>query len=232
MRPIKKYIAFILHPSSSDVDRQSFAVKIQSIIILLIFHVLIIIILSVLNSLLIHYGLIMPITNTSSWNSVQSRILLLLPLVLGPILEEISFRLWIGNAKYIPISFTVGFLVVNLFIRGFISIGSLIQNVPFLASSAIIYVFLTFLIKRSPIKVQQVNLYPRVSIFISAILFGFIHITHFIISKNVILLSPIIIMPFLIMGILYGYIRVKFGFGYAIATHVLYNVLAIINIFL
>lgn len=79
---------------------------------------------------------------------------------------------------------------------------------------------------------QQVNLYPRVSIFISAILFGFIHITHFIISKNVILLSPIIIMPFLIMGILYGYIRVKFGFGYAIATHVLYNVLAIINIFL
>lgn len=56
-----------------------------------------------------------------------------------------------------------------------------------------------------------------------AILFGYVHITNFEITTNVILLSPILILPQVILGLILGFLRVKIGLIYSIFLHALYN---------
>lgn len=56
-----------------------------------------------------------------------------------------------------------------------------------------------------------------------AVLFGYIHIFNFEIETTVILLSPILVLPQIILGLILGYLRVKLGLIYSIILHALYN---------
>ena len=56
-----------------------------------------------------------------------------------------------------------------------------------------------------------------------ALVFGYIHIFNFEVSTSVILLSPILVAPQILLGLFLGYIRVKLGLIYSIALHALYN---------
>ena len=56
-----------------------------------------------------------------------------------------------------------------------------------------------------------------------AILFGYVHITNFECATNVILLSPILVLPQIMLGLILGFLRVKIGLIYAILLHALYN---------
>lgn len=58
--------------------------------------------------------------------------------------------------------------------------------------------------------------------------FGFIHITNFEISKTILILSPLLVAPQIIAGLILGYIRVRLGLLYSILLHSLFNGLAII----
>jgi hypothetical protein len=50
------------------------------------------------------------------------------------------------------------------------------------------------------------------------------HITNFNITPEILLLTPIIILPQLIMAVMWSsYTRLKYGFFYAILLHSLYN---------
>ena len=50
-----------------------------------------------------------------------------------------------------------------------------------------------------------------------------IHILNINLSLNHLLLSPIILLPHFIAGILYGFIRLKYGFLWGLILHILYN---------
>jgi membrane protease YdiL (CAAX protease family) len=56
-----------------------------------------------------------------------------------------------------------------------------------------------------------------------AILFGYVHIYNYGITTNVLLLSPILIAPQIILGLYLGYLRVKLGLLYSVLLHGLYN---------
>ncbi len=64
--------------------------------------------------------------------------------------------------------------------------------------------------------------------YIIAFSFGFIHIINFEISKTILILSPLLVAPQIIAGLLLGYIRVRLGLLYSILLHALFNGLAII----
>jgi hypothetical protein len=55
------------------------------------------------------------------------------------------------------------------------------------------------------------------------LLFGFYHITNFELSRQVLLLSPLLVAPQLCVGVFLGYIRVRFGLLWAMLLHALYN---------
>lgn len=64
--------------------------------------------------------------------------------------------------------------------------------------------------------------------YIIVLIFGFIHLSNFKISTTILIVSPLLVAPQIIAGLLLGYIRVRLGLLYSILLHALFNGLAII----
>lgn len=60
------------------------------------------------------------------------------------------------------------------------------------------------------------------------IAFALMHLMNFPFSKTILLLTPFIVLPQFILGILTGYLRVKFGFLWGLLLHILNNVIFLI----
>ncbi|WP_341222053.1 CPBP family intramembrane glutamic endopeptidase [Polaribacter atrinae] len=76
---------------------------------------------------------------------------------------------------------------------------------------------------RAPITIFVKPKSFKYAFYIFTLIFGFIHISNFEITTNVLLLSPILILPQLLVGGYFGYIRVKFGLLWAMLLHGSYN---------
>jgi len=63
----------------------------------------------------------------------------------------------------------------------------------------------------------------KLAFYALALLFGFIHISNFEITTNVLLLSPLLVLPQILLGIYFGYIRVRFGLKWSMLLHGCYN---------
>ena len=63
----------------------------------------------------------------------------------------------------------------------------------------------------------------KIAFYAFALLFGFIHISNFEITTNVLLLAPILVLPQILLGGYFGYIRVRFGIQWSMLLHGCYN---------
>ncbi|CDF79099.1 CAAX amino terminal protease family [Formosa agariphila KMM 3901] len=61
-----------------------------------------------------------------------------------------------------------------------------------------------------------------------ALAFGLVHITNFEITRNVLILAPILVAPQIIIGLFLGIIRLQYGLIYSILFHAIYNGIIII----
>lgn len=61
-----------------------------------------------------------------------------------------------------------------------------------------------------------------------AFAFGYMHIANYELNTTIWLLSPILVAPQIILGLLLGYIRVNFGLIYAMLFHAVYNAILIV----
>jgi len=61
--------------------------------------------------------------------------------------------------------------------------------------------------------------------YFSAILFGIVHITNYKLSYTILLLSPILIAPQILVGLFIGFLRVRYGFVWGFLLHALHNAL-------
>lgn len=59
--------------------------------------------------------------------------------------------------------------------------------------------------------------------YFSAVLFGLIHIINYEFSYTILLLSPILVAPQIILGLIIGYLRVRIGFVSGLLLHSLHN---------
>lgn len=66
--------------------------------------------------------------------------------------------------------------------------------------------------------------YVAVYYYVSALLFGFIHLTNYT-TLSAWWYAPFLILPQLIGGFLFGYARIRLGFWYAVLAHTLGNLL-------
>lgn len=83
------------------------------------------------------------------------------------------------------------------------------------------------LIFRAPLVFfRNSRLFPLVFYTFTAV-FGFYHITNFSLSTEIILLSPLLVSPQLCIGLILGYVRVRFGLLWAMAMHASYNAVLI-----
>ncbi|WP_299781187.1 CPBP family intramembrane glutamic endopeptidase [uncultured Formosa sp.] len=80
---------------------------------------------------------------------------------------------------------------------------------------------------RGPLTLFNTKHYISVFYFFT-LAFGFVHITNFEITRNVLILSPILVAPQIIIGLFLGVIRIQYGLGYSMLFHAIYNGILII----
>ncbi len=76
---------------------------------------------------------------------------------------------------------------------------------------------------RAPLTLFKNKKRFKIAFYAFAIAFGFIHITNYDITTNILLFSPLLIAPQIFAGFYFGFVRVKFGLLWAIALHATYN---------
>ncbi len=64
--------------------------------------------------------------------------------------------------------------------------------------------------------------------YVFALIFGFIHISNYEITATSLILSPLLVAPQIVAGLVLGYTRVRLGLQYSILLHSLFNGLAIL----
>jgi membrane protease YdiL (CAAX protease family) len=63
----------------------------------------------------------------------------------------------------------------------------------------------------------------KYAFYVSSSIFGSIHIFNFEITTNVLILTPLLVLPQLLVGAYYGYVRVRFGLLWSMLLHGCYN---------
>lgn len=79
------------------------------------------------------------------------------------------------------------------------------------------------LIFRAPLTLFKKPKNFKIGFYVFAILFGLVHITNFKITQNVLLLTPLLVLPQTLLGGYFGFIRIRFGLGWSMALHAFYN---------
>lgn len=184
---------------------------------------------------LLFFALIYDPENIQKAN-MSSRFSPLVFLVVGvfilPFLEEVAFRL---SLRFKPIYLTVSSVVLCYYILTklvFRSSMSLIDDsfVVRVLSSLFVGLVLFFIVNEASIKEQLERFWSahfRWIYYIICLLFAWIHITKYELSWTNLLLLPILTLPQLLSALIYGYIRVSYGFQYPLFFHMTNNLLAI-----
>lgn len=110
------------------------------------------------------------------------------------------------------------------------AIDNFFENYPLLllfGAAVIAAPVLEELLFRGPIIWFRNKSYFPIVFYTLTLVFGFYHITNFEITSTILLLSPILAAPQIVVGSLLGLTRVKLGLVWAIAFHACYNLVLI-----
>ncbi|MCX2743323.1 CPBP family glutamic-type intramembrane protease [Mangrovivirga sp. M17] len=221
---------FLMYPDhkiQSDLIAKS---KIKCILNLFLIKILLFgAIISLIKSFIIDIDLYRTAVLKSAF-SYQQRILLMGMLL--PIIEELGFRLYlIFKPVYLAIS--GGFLFYYLSSSYIFSVGYLdVSNDTFILRIGLSCLVLGIIYLLGTIFNNQLSSFWKVNFrwifYFSILLFGLLHIVNFNIPPLYYLLAPIFTFSQLIAGFLYGFVRVKYGFLYALFFHMINNLFGVL----
>ena len=142
---------------------------------------------------------------------------LFLVVVMAPILEEGIFRLPL-RPSVLSISISISIVLIYLF-------GVFSANLPLsFVVGFMLLGFNVYLATRSlkVVRLQQLyTRFPRLIFYLSAILFGAIHIGNY--DSRVWAFMPLLVLPQLVLGLFLGFVRVRYGLSWAIFAHAFHN---------
>lgn len=147
-------------------------------------------------------------------------------IIFTPFLEELFFRK--GLVYSVINSFFLLFgILYTFFLLFFYNINekNFINNQTFL-TGVIISAFLFLLVYIFKTEIKKIYLsFPKQIIIISIFFFAYSHYPMYSNNHNItnILLSPILLIEYIIGGIIFSYIRLKYGFLLGLFTHFFLN---------
>ena len=101
-----------------------------------------------------------------------------------------------------------------------------------LALAALIAPITEELIFRAPLVLFKRRKYFKIAFYGIGFFFALVHIFNFEINENVILFSPLLVAPQFFLGLIFGFIRIRFGLIWSIFLHSSYNGLLILLLLL
>ena len=237
---IKDFISFFKKPNYESFDL-SFPQKLKEflklylITLVLVFFTRLLVELFILLNVFAEYS--QKISKLPDITSKKnSYVFLVTAMVLVPVFEEIVFRLLLTkyNKRFITISLS---LIIGSFLtKGFPGYLLNIKSIYIYNLMSFAYPIcfaLPFFVIANRIKFDFKLIwdryYPVIFYFIT-IIFALTHISTLTISNEHYLFLPILILPFIVLGIALGYIRTRLGILYAIFFHFLFNLPMLIRI--
>lgn len=97
------------------------------------------------------------------------------------------------------------------------------NGLEFLFVAAIVAPIIEELIFRAPLVLFKRARVFKIAFYCIGLIFAYVHIFNFELSLNVILFSPLLVAPQFIVGLIFGFIRVRFGLIWSICLHSFYN---------
>ena len=156
---------------------------------------------------------------TNQKPKIDSLLIFVIVVILGPLLEETLFRL---NLKITKLNMTA-FLAVLLILITKVCFFSGMRLYFYLSSIPLFFlVYYTISLFNFPLEGIATFLESKFKyIFhLSAIIFGMIHLSNYeTIYWWMIIIIPIITAPYISMGYIFGYVRMKYGFLYGLLMH-------------
>ncbi len=150
-------------------------------------------------------------------SELSAWLILFLLVVMAPVVEEIIFRL---PLRPIALSLSIPISIAIIYLLGLFRINPAISSVVgFMLLGFNIYLATRHL--KIPRLQQFYTRFPRPIFYLSAILFGAIHIGNY--NSRVWALMPLLVLPQCVLGLLLGFVRVRYGLGWAIFTHAFHN---------
>jgi hypothetical protein len=142
--------------------------------------------------------------------------------LLLPIIEELIFRLPLRISK---INFASSFSLVI-----FLVLHYCIFNIYLSLSISIIFSFSLYLVleKESSFLNRLIVLFTKYFwqvFYFQALIFGFLHLTNYFVDFRYFYLFPFFVLSYIISGLLWGYIRMRYTFGIylCIVSHIIVN---------
>lgn len=155
-----------------------------------------------------------------------------------PVVEEITFRLWLlPNPLLFFVSFVLTFVQVGRLVpfpfTGLLAQAGLAEAEAEVFARITLYVAVGGLAavvfwlreRRGQPYVNFFRRYVAVYYYASSILFGFAHLANYSYNVEPWWYAPFIVLPQLISGFIFGYVCIRLGFLYAILAHMSVNLL-------
>jgi membrane protease YdiL (CAAX protease family) len=228
------FFSFILHPVqySHDLSLSKFG-KLRNIGILISW------IYAVIFPLAIIIGILLSLINYTGKNAIEEFaqensfvFLFLFGAILAPLVEEFTFRLWL---RFSPLYLSVSaFLVSRIIFRLLTAQLHILPEDSFLYSYGLpiaiglsMYIFVTK--PGVSLAIQRFYETKYRYIFLSSFLsFGLLHIFNYSDRDSILTLSLVLTLPQILVGIVLSYVRVQYGFWYAVFMHSFYNAMLLI----
>ncbi len=147
--------------------------------------------------------------------------------VIAPLLEEILFRL---PLRYTPTNLTLPtflwiFTILSLLVGTKVIPAALL--LPLLCIAVLGCLFLRIWLKEKVPATPIHKLYEKwigLLFYSCAIIFGLVHITNFQLSSGqAFLFTPLLVSPQILIGVLLGFVRLKYGFWWCVFIHTFHN---------
>lgn len=197
------FLAFLKHPSEQPDPIQTNQQKAKRLFSLLIIDILVIVILMPIMYVLEKFGLV-DFKNhqlAKLMNESPIPIILLVLVVIIPFIEELIFRLYL-RFKY-----------------------------NYVAQSILLLSTLAGARNKAKIEICLKNFWSKnfkTIFYLSAIIFGCVHIFNYDYSLTILLLTPILIASQFIIGLFLGYLRIKYNLVLGYFMHAIHNAVILI----
>lgn len=191
---------FVIRPIEQRDAQKNTRHKIGQLFSILLLDIAVMLFLIAIISIVEDYGLI-NMENHKGVDLMKSNPILGLVsgVIIAPIFEELFFRSYIVK-RYSPI-----------------------HPIVFLSDALGIYTK----DRLYPVLENYWDKYFNYVVYFSAILFALVHIFNYEITRNVILLTPLLVLPQFVIGLMLAYFRVKFGLVWSVYFHALHNLVLI-----
>lgn len=221
---IKNLFYFYFIPSKEITLLLSFRKKAISILYSLLVEYFFVFLFAGIRCVLVLKNIVPPLSYDNKMEALTKSFYFFV--LLGPLLEEVLFRLWLVYNK-INVSITIAYLI--LWINGLIFHIHWFYTTKLVIYFILLFIFLFtlffFLLKKYEGE-KLINFWrknQKIFIIISCFLFGALHIGNYAVTSNLIMYSFITFAPQIFSGFILCYLRVRLGFEAGFVAHSVNN---------